>query len=402
MLVMIAGGCAVERDLSDAEPATGVHPSGMLDAASDNFHGKELARRGYDLALCASCHGNDFTGGSAKVTCRTCHPAGPDACETCHRGGPTTGAHVVHGQANQACSECHVVPARWDDEGHVRRNGAPDPAPAEVVLGPRAAQTLDPADREGAPAYANGTCSNVYCHGAVLHAGGGSASAPRWDATPVGGCGTCHGSPPPSHAQTECASCHENAPHLDGVLQVGGGCTGCHGDAAVFRDLSGSTLTTRLGVGAHQAHLSGASRLRGPLACSECHTTPATIADAGHLDSSLPAELFPITSTLARTAGAVPHWDRATATCSDAYCHGGGARFAGDASIGLVRSPMWTASDGQAYCGACHGIPPTTHAPDLTIFDCASCHPSVDAFGNPIVTGFPATSRHLDGVVDVF
>lgn len=385
MLVVAIAACASERELPDPQPATGVHPSGILDEASENFHGKELARRGYDLALCAKCHGDDFSGGAAQATCRNCHPAGPDACVTCHREGPTTGAHVVHRAAGQECAECHVVPARWDAEGHVLN----DPTPAEVVFGPRA----------GAGTYADGTCSNVYCHGATLQAGGGSLPNPRWDATPVGGCGTCHGAPPPSHAQNECTSCHKDAPHLDGTLQVGAACNSCHGDATQFRDLAGSTLTGQLGAGAHQAHLSGTSRLRGPLACSDCHTTPTAVTDAGHIDSPLPAEVFPSTATLARTAGAVPQWDRASATCGDVYCHGGGSRFAGDTSPGLLRTPVWTGGDAEVYCGSCHGVPPTTHAPNLTIFDCATCHPSVDAFGNPIFTG--STSRHLDGVVDV-
>lgn len=395
MLVLVA--CSTERTLPDATPVTGVHPEGILDEASDNFHAAELARRGYDLALCATCHGEDFAGGAANASCKTCHPEGPDACVTCHRDGPTSGAHLVH--RDQACAECHVVPARWDAEGHVRRSGAADPLPAEVSFGARAAQTLSAADRHGPPTYASGACSNVYCHGAVLHAGGGTSSTPRWDQPAVGGCGTCHGAPPPSHAQSECATCHRAAPHLDGVLQVGGACDGCHGDATAFRDLAGSTLTTAIGVGAHRAHLAGSARLRGPLACSDCHATPSTIGDAGHLDSALPAELFPPSSTLARTDGALPTWDRTTATCTN-YCHGGGTRLGADTSLGLARSPVWTASNGQAYCGSCHGIPPTTHASTLTLRDCASCHPSVDSFGNPIV--IDGTSRHLDGVVDVF
>jgi predicted CxxxxCH...CXXCH cytochrome family protein len=364
-------GCATERSLPDAQPVSGVHPSGFVDEASDNFHGKQLARLGYDLALCASCHGDDFAGGTAKVSCRKCHQDGPDACKTCHGDGPTTGLHTRHRAAGQACSECHVVPATWDAAGHVRG----DALPAEVTFGALANATLNPADRHGPATYANGTCSNVYCHGGVLHAGGGTASEPRWDATPTGGCTSCHGAPPPSHAQNECASCHKSAPHLDGVLEVGGDCNGCHRSTPVFANLAGSTLTTDPVVGAHQAHLTGAARLRAPLACSECHRVPAQVTDAGHIDSALPAEV-------ATGVG----WNRATASCVNA-CHG-------DAT------PIWTAND-QAYCGSCHGIPPASHPSTLTLQDCATCHPSVDAFGNPLFD-LAGTSRHLDGVIDVF
>lgn len=372
---MVLAACASERELPDASPASGVHPSGFLDEASDNFHAKELARRGYDLALCATCHGDDFAGGAAKVSCRTCHADGPDACVTCHRDGPTTGLHPLHRAAGQTCSECHVVPARWDAEGHVRRGGAADPPPAEVTFGALANTTLAPADRRGPASYADGTCENVYCHGDALHAGGGASTTPRWDATPIGGCTSCHGAPPPSHAQAECATCHKAAPHLDGALEVGTDCNGCHRSSPVFANLAGSTLTGELTVGAHQAHLTGGARLRAPLACSDCHRVPASVGDPGHLDSALPAELLASTG-----------WNRTTATCTTS-CHG-------------VAAPIWNADD-QAYCGSCHGIPPSSHAPTLTLRDCATCHPSVDGFGNPLFD-LAGASRHLDGVIDVF
>ncbi|MEO8699451.1 MAG: CxxxxCH/CxxCH domain-containing protein [Kofleriaceae bacterium] len=376
MLIVLAA-CSTERELPDAEPVTGVHPSGILDEQSPNFHGAELARRGYDLGLCAKCHGDDFAGGAAKMTCLTCHPSGPDACTTCHRDGPTTGAHAVHRVAGQDCGECHVVPARWDAPGHVLG----DAAPAEVTFGARAAQTLAPADRAGPPEYAAGTCTNVYCHGDVLHAGGGTNSRPRWDdPTPAGDCTTCHGAPPPSHMQSECTSCHRAAPHLDGIVQVGVECNSCHGDAtsaAPPRDLAGNTFTTAIGVGAHRAHLDGASRLRAPLACTECHRVPLATSDAGHLDSPPPAEV--VTS-----AG----WDRASATCANG-CHG-------------FSAPVWTAGPSQVFCGSCHGVPPVSasHTAAMTIGTCTTCHPrTVDAFGNIVFVNM--TTTHMNGAVDV-
>jgi predicted CxxxxCH...CXXCH cytochrome family protein len=412
VVLIVVVACSSERTRPDAGSAQGVHPSGILDETSPDFHVKELERRGWDLELCATCHGTDYAGGASGKTCLACHPAGPTACVTCHQDGPTSGAHRVHRDAGQTCAECHVVPTRWDDAGHIRD----DAGPAEITFGARAAQTLIAADRAGPPTYAGGTCTNVYCHGAVLHAGGGTAPLPRWDdPTPAGGCDRCHGAPPPSHAQSACESCHRTpagaAPHLDGVVELGGGCNGCHGDAtspAPPRDLTGGTLTTALGVGAHRAHLEAPSRLRGPMACTECHRVPTTIGETGHLDSPLPAEVFPVGSgVLARADGAVPVWDRITATCSGSYCHGDGAQLAADTSPGRLTTPMWTASTGQVFCGSCHGLPPTTpaHTPTMTLGDCATCHPrTVDGFGNILLGGTPGavTSEHLDGDVDVF
>src|SRR5262249_42702811 len=155
---------------------------GILDPASASFHGRELERRNWDFSICASCHGADFSGGRAKVSCLQCHADGPTACTTCHGAGPTSNAHVVHREvARLGCSECHVVPATWDAEGHILHNGVAITGPAPVMFGARAGLTLDPADRRGRPTFQDGRCSNVYCHGDALHTAGGIATEPRWD-----------------------------------------------------------------------------------------------------------------------------------------------------------------------------------------------------------------------------
>lgn len=386
-MLAAACACATERELP-THPISGIHPEGILDPASEQFHGREVARRGWDLGVCANCHGDDFRGGAANQSCAgaSCHAAGPDACDTCHPARELSGRHAQHLDRVElaGCVECHVVPARWDAPGHV----LDDPPPAEVVFGARAATTLDPRDRAGPPSFDGGTCRNVYCHGDVLHAGGGAAPEPKWTDTPVGGCAICHGAPPPSHARDDCATCHRGAPHIDGVIGFTNGTTGCsacHGDAnspAPPRDLTGNQFTTALGVGAHRAHLAAPSRLSAPIACNECHVVPTAITSPGHLDSGPPAEVFPAGSgSLARARGATVSWDRLTATCS-VYCHGASA-------------PVWTAG-GQVFCGSCHGIPPASHDRGLPITACVACHSrSVDGFGNPQL---PA---HLDGVVDV-
>ena len=385
-LAAAAAACAEERTLPAGEPTGRVHPPGILEPSSDAFHGRELARRGWDLGLCAKCHGDDFTGGASGISCRACHRGGPDACGTCHRGDNETPVHRAHRAGGVVCAECHAVPARWDAPGHVLG----DPPPAEVALGARAAQTLAPADRAGPPRYADGRCENVYCHGDVLHRGGGLATRPRWDDPPVTGrCDRCHGAPPPSHAPGDpvrCESCHPAAPHLDGAVQIGRapGCSGCHGGAASPApptDLSGNEFTTAIGVGAHQAHLGAPARLRGPVACDACHRVPAQLLDAGHLDSPPPAEV-----------AAALGWDRGAATCATAWCHG-------------PARPVWTAGTGAA-CGTCHGVPPATpsHTPGAPLTSCAACHPrTMDPTGAILIYPGPAgpTSEHIDGDVDL-
>lgn len=401
-----ASGCADERRPPEGCADCGIHPAGILDPDSSDFHGAELARRDWDFALCASCHGSDFAGGAAGVSCVECHEDGPTSCGTCHAERPDTGSHPAHLGLTGAppdesrawdCAECHVVPERWDDEGHILRGGEADPGPAEVTFPEDGQAALTPAfaARSEPPTYdpSTGRCSGVYCHGDLLTDGGAALTEPSWSAAGEGqaACGTCHGNPPASHTGGACESCHPTgaAAHIDGVLSVGSGdgCTGCHGsagDPAPPRDLSGDELTAALGVGAHQSHLDATLRLRGPLACGDCHAVPASVTAAGHIDTPPPAEV-------ALTGGG--EWDRAAATCTT-WCHGG-AR------------PVWTRVGlGEAACGTCHGIPPDTasHSPDLDLTDCVQCHAAtVDAFGNILRTGAPGaeTSEHMDGQVDI-
>ncbi|MEO7732381.1 MAG: CxxxxCH/CxxCH domain-containing protein [Kofleriaceae bacterium] len=384
--MLVLASCADERALSG--PCAGdctarIHPAGILDPGSEAFHGRELARHSWDFALCAGCHGADFSGGAAKVSCVACHRDGPTACTTCHGDGPTSLAHPVHAARGVACAACHKVPARWDDDGHLLHDGVAITGPAQVTFGALAATSLDAADRAGPPTWDGATCRNVYCHGDALHAGGGTAPQPRWDdPAPAGACDRCHASPPPSHARTACATCHPaSAPHIDGVVQIGRtpGCDGCHGTAASPAppvDLAGNTATTALGVGAHQAHLQARSRLTAPIACATCHVVPTALGSPGHIDAPGPA---PVVASLG--------WERTSETCATAWCHG-------------PARPRWTSS-GEVSCGTCHGVPPddASHAPGLPLTSCATCHPgTVDAFGNILVTG--TTSEHLNGIVD--
>jgi predicted CxxxxCH...CXXCH cytochrome family protein len=338
---------------------------------------------------CNSCHGSalndappvDTTGGSATTL-------------------KTVGAHQAHltatsGQSSPiACTECHLVPANAGDAGHV------DASPAEVVFG-----SLSRSDG-ASPAWSNtsATCNGTYCHGATLS--GGTNKAPLW--TRVDGtqdaCGTCHGNPPPApHVQNSaCATCHTSTMNADGTFKdaskhVNGtlevitlSCNSCHGNAtnsAPPVDINGGSATTLKSVGAHQQHLTTPSAMAAPLACTECHTVPSGVGDAGHLDAS-PAEV--VFGTRSRYDGASPAWSNASATCSGTYCHG--ATLGG----GTNKAPLWTKVDGtQDACGTCHGNPPP--APHVQWANCSMCHNStMNADGT-----FRDATRHINGTIEV-
>ena len=96
---------------------------------------------------------------------------------------------------------------------------------------------------------------------------------------------------------------------------------------------------------------------------------------------------------VATARGASPAWDRATATCSNVYCHG--VTLTG----GTSTAPRWTTVDGsQATCGACHGIPPANHpelAAGFTLATCNACHPETVRSDGSIDAG---GGRHVNGV----
>jgi predicted CxxxxCH...CXXCH cytochrome family protein len=413
-----------------------IHGAGLQNPDDPQFHGALIAQKGWNFGVCTKCHGEDFSGGTSGASCLTCHEGGPTKCGSCHGLPPANGAHLAHAGGptlgkKLECGECHRTYKDWRDPGHVlAADGSVDPPPVEVVFGALAATQRPDVAPKGPPTFNHDTqrCDNVYCHGDYGDDRAASNRQPSWNAPGKGqaACGTCHGIPPSNHSSDRCGICHPSvandarqivnpSKHLDGVVDVGDGsgtCHACHGDETTkeaFRDLTGNTLPTALGVGAHAAHLR-AGRLRGPVACAECHQVPDKVRAPGHIDSDLPAEVFPKVpgvATLASTGGGQPAWDRMRGTCADVYCHGGGQKFAADAAVGLHREPAWTRVGlGEAACGTCHGLPPKDgiHPPAMLLSDCVNCHPrSVDAAGTIVLTGAPGaeTSTHINGVVDL-
>ncbi|HVE86850.1 MAG TPA: CxxxxCH/CxxCH domain-containing protein [Myxococcales bacterium] len=420
-----------------APRALSVHPPGWTTPTDpEQFHGAALRADAYELEPCRQCHGADLGGGTSAVACSSCHPQGPLACNTCHgdarspapprdlSGARATtslgvGAHRSH---TSDCTACHVLPAVPEQEGHYRSGGRLDASPAEVIL-PSAPGLTARWDRESA------TCSGVACHAPAGADARATNQAPRWTNVGAGeaACGSCHGLPPEDHGDSgnDCARCHGVAyaggqllasKHANGVVDVGDGqgtgCSACHGDVtspAPPRDTAGRTDESVASVGAHRAHLEARHHLRGPIACVECHQVPSARKAPGHIDSALPAEVFPAVSgvgTLARADGAAPVYDAARATCGSVYCHGAGTLAAGDTALTRIPAPSWTGGTSQAVCGACHGIPPadTLHDPAFPLTYCSRCHgPSINTDGSIRITADPVTgtisSTHLDGLV---
>lgn len=150
-----------------------------------------------------SCSSTDCHGGSAAgvYACNTCHGmTNGDADNPFHwappkglRGEEATdllavGAHQAHLNAPSGkfkavqCSNCHVIPESWDDDGHILNDDTP--GRADVIFSGTAIRFW--AD---SPQYdpQSGTCSSTHCHG---------SASPAWNEMLDLQCTSCHGMPP--------------------------------------------------------------------------------------------------------------------------------------------------------------------------------------------------------------
>ncbi len=260
------GNCHPGYTQNSVNPAT--HVNGTVDLVG---------------LTCTTCHGNPER---AATALNPQLPAAPplDTFGNGDTTSPGVGAHQAHLNDGPlrgalACTECHAVPT----------STATHPTGALDLTWGTLATT-----GAAQPAYAGGTCSSTYCHGATLQAGG-TNQAPRW----TGGsgevaCGTCHGIPPPSPPHPAvtgglgvCSVCHPatadatgaiipasaGGEHLDGIVQASGGHDASWMDQT---SLNFHAYSANQGLGAcqgcHGANLDGVGGLT-TVGCGQCHDT---------------------------------------------------------------------------------------------------------------------------------
>lgn len=218
-----------------------------------------------------------------------------------------------------------------------------------------------------------GSCQNTACHGGINTAGnfgGPTGAGPQWGHNSADTCTFCHNS---------------------NKTNAGGTANAYPSAASPFRSANAA--------GAHTLHLTGTNSLMsGGVACADCHTLYATIAEAGHVDTNViaPADVpFPAGSD-ARLGGVTPTYTAGTLTCS-VYCHGV------NQTGGSNPTPAWTANWTNYPTGcsnSCHGLPPAnaTHTGQAWPTSCISCHPdTVTSTTNPPTIN---TAFHINGAVD--
>lgn len=348
-LLLVFWGCSEPTDEGIRNP----HPSGWLNEDSPNFHAENIT----DLSVCTECHGADFQGGNAGVSCYDCHEyphpqgwANPtshgevvisfgfavDACEGCHLSETSSGDSTWY------CWSCHAYFPHTDAIEDYKHGGVFPEINYQVWL-----------------------CQN--CHGEDYSGG---------------------------IAQKTCLDCHAYSPES---------CNTCHGifgaspnDTITWApppDLLGQNDPSVVPVGAHAHHVNptavNSPYIGGPYSCSECHILPTAVDAPSHLDT-LTAQAELVFGQIATNFGGVqPSWSHDDATCSGVYCHGNFELGHPD------NTALWINQDGtQIQCGICHGMPP--QPPHSDDDECYECHASVVNQNNEII----APNLHVNGHVN--
>ncbi len=220
-----------------------------------------------DPAVCAECHGDDYTGGISRVSCLSCHVNGSPfvltGCTSCH-GNPPSGTvapnrAAAHNTATghfaaqvvlpNGCNTCH------NGGGSETQNHDNGPVTLSLLSNIYSA-------RSGTAVYnADGTCSNISCHG--------GQTTPAWltgSIDPGTGCTSCH-----SYGTSEYNS-FVSGEHFLHVITLGKACTACH-DTAKLSATHFTTLNTQVVEGSAVATLNDSLHyVPSTFACTpSCH-----------------------------------------------------------------------------------------------------------------------------------
>jgi len=430
------------------------HAAGWALPGAHGARAKAAAIGVNGIAFCKNCHGIDYRGaGVAQKDCFRCHTTAPHAPKP-WSGTPN---HATADTSNApACAQCHTGRANLSAAGaanlpataiigatgcfnntlcHGVMGHASDPQPWALPANHGARAKADPG-AGGNTGFA--ACQS--CHGPTF-------------ATVLAGnsCTSCHGvaAPHPQKANwtlaagalshvsagqgnaAVCIACHNSTtknlsepyltrfasspagsfnPALSGTpncfnaslchadVRKTSNCDACHSTASTnpFKSMAGVTAATDVKAGAHTKHLIATvqvPQLSANIACSECHSVPATPVISGVHRNGTNNVSF---GTLATKGNSLTvTYTPATGACSNTYCHG--ATLTG----GTNKNPVW---NDTAYlaggCGVCHGFPPLTTSGVHTgkvASDCHNCHTNVNVSG----TGFVDPTLHINGILEV-
>jgi len=271
LLLFLGCGSSTPNSNSTFNSDTEQHTAGWLPLAH-----KTAAKA--DESGCAECHGSDYLGGIAGVSCSKCHLGGTNAVHPADWGTKTSIKHAAY----------------------VKLNG-------------------------------NTSCANTYCHGSSLtgvtdsgasctscHLGGVSSVHPTDWGTNID---SLHGAYVSANGSSSCANAACHGSNLAGVTDSGPSCTSCHSSTTSTHPAWGSPTALKHapyvnanGTGScangtcHGIDLKGVSG-SGP-SCTLCHIGSAILVHP----SNWTAPAFKLHSFYVQVNTAN--------SCKNNYCHG--------------------------------------------------------------------------------
>ncbi len=193
-----------------------------------------------DPSVCMECHGEDFSGGVSRVACASCHTNGSPltmtGCTSCH-GIPPSGTVAPNREGAHNSVEGHFAPqVTLPDACNTCHNGA-GTGTDKHYNGVTDVQFLSTYSAKSGTAVhnADGTCSNVSCHG--------GQTTPVWLSGKI-------------DVLTQCTSCHSygttqynsfaSGQHYTHVFLQNINCNFCHDISKLvlshFKSLNTSTM----------------------------------------------------------------------------------------------------------------------------------------------------------------
>ena len=427
------------------------HPTGWREPSAHGAAAKSQPGIESGFSNCQSCHGIDFTGGSAGVSCFTastatgsCHGVNaPHSPLPWRATSPlpthTTTVNDAAGSNAAVCALCHLgnrTPPQYQPLPAGTQAGCFNGTLCHGVTN-HPTGWAEP-KLHGAAAKANLTyCQQCHSNNPT----GGPGSNPRFNVVPlsvppsrlVNGCEDCHaplaahprvlqippvfgpittinpiGTPWYLHCKISPSGfdawtrCHGAT--LDGTGAAAGatGCTFCHQSGLPNTLLNCTSCHGQPPSGTAYPNIKSAHPTHSTInvtdVCGECHyglgyvTLDHFLRSRNHTASvQAGAVLF---GAFSQTGGLTPVYNNATQQCTNVYCHG--ATIVG----GTNKSPIWSQTNylAAAGCGTCHGFPPAVaaHTGFTSATPCKPCHTHVNAANN----GFDDPTKHINGVID--
>ena len=318
------------------------HSSAWMDTNSDDYHGAFVLENNGDLDACSRCHGMDFMGGNTKVSCFTCHATYPHLSTWADAESPQYHGNYLKTQnwSMASCIKCHGPDFKGGESGN-------------------SCYTC----HTTFPHTENWTSGETDGHGAYLIANSDSINA----------CTECHGDDfMGGTSEVSCYTCHQSYPHLPNWNNASSGqfhgvfvknadwnmesCQTCHGD-----DFTGGTSN---------------------VSCFTCHESFPHTQDNWYAKEGHGA--WVIEKGWDTQSCAECHGSDFTGGTSETSCYTCHATFphksdwmnmSSSGSHGnFVKSRNWSATS----CQSCHGSDLTGGTSNVSCYTCHTNYPHMD------------------------